>query len=101
MTAWFKHPLRVTGRLIWLSGEFLLAALGFIRHCAFRSADRLPAARAAWLQWASRRMLRVIRVETHSAGPIPAKGLLVSNHLSYVDILVLASLAPAVFVSKY
>jgi lyso-ornithine lipid O-acyltransferase len=101
MKAWLKHPLRVTRRILWLSGEFTLAALGFVRSCAFRSADQLPARRASWLQRYSRRILRVIRVEVRAEGPIPAQGLLVSNHLSYLDVLVLASLAPAVFVSKY
>jgi lyso-ornithine lipid O-acyltransferase len=33
-------------------------------------------------------------------GPIPLKGLLVCNHLSYLDILVISSITPAVFVSK-
>ncbi len=101
MKAWLKHPLWVTGRILWLLGEFTLAALGFVWSCAFRSANRLPAARASWLQRCSRRVLRVIRVEVHAVGPIPAKGLLVCNHLSYLDVLVLAALAPAVFVSKY
>jgi len=31
---------------------------------------------------------------------VPSRGLLVSNHLSYLDILVLSSITPAVFVSK-
>jgi len=101
MKAWLKHPLRVTGRILWLGGEFTLAALGFIWSCAFRSPDQLPAKRASWLQRYSRRILRVIRVEVTGAGPIPSEGLLVCNHLSYLDILVLAALTPAVFVSKH
>ena len=39
-----------------------------------------------------------VQIEAH--GPPPETGLLVSNHLSYLDILVLAELLPAVFVSK-
>jgi 1-acyl-sn-glycerol-3-phosphate acyltransferase len=99
--AWLKHPFRVTGRLLWLGAELTLAALGFVWSCAFRAPDRLPAARASWLQRSSRRVLRVVQVKTQAIGPIPARGLLVSNHLSYLDILVLASRVPAVFVSKY
>ena len=34
------------------------------------------------------------------AGPIPGGGLIVANHLGYVDILVLAAAAPTVFVAK-
>jgi 1-acyl-sn-glycerol-3-phosphate acyltransferase len=33
-------------------------------------------------------------------GPIPQNGLLVSNHLSYLDVLVFSALTPAVFVAK-
>src|SRR5207249_11430411 len=33
-------------------------------------------------------------------GNIPSSGLLVSNHLSYLDVLVLAALSPCTFVAK-
>src|SRR6266705_5195585 len=87
------HPLRVTGRLLWLGGELLLAALEYARRCGLRSQNSLPAARAAWLQSSSRRVLRIFRLETGAAGNIPSRGLLVSNHLSYLDVLVLAALS--------
>jgi 1-acyl-sn-glycerol-3-phosphate acyltransferase len=45
-------------------------------------------------------MLRILNVEVRVAGPVPKTGLLVSNHLGYLDILVLGSLTPAVFVAK-
>jgi 1-acyl-sn-glycerol-3-phosphate acyltransferase len=60
----------------------------------------LPAARAAWLQYASQRVLRIFRVETHLSGSVPYNGLLVCNHLSYLDVLVLAAIAPSQFVAK-
>jgi 1-acyl-sn-glycerol-3-phosphate acyltransferase len=44
--------------------------------------------------------LRVLNVEVDAYGPIPTSGLLVSNHLSYLDVLVLGALTPAVFVAK-
>ena len=78
----------------------LLAALNYGIHCAFCPRDSLPSARAAWLQSSSRRVLRVFRMETQFDGNIPSRGLLVCNHLSYLDILVLAALAPCVFVAK-
>ncbi len=56
--------------------------------------------RALWLQYAACRILRRIGVRVTADGPLPAAGLLVSNHLSYLDVLVYASLLPAVFVSK-
>ena len=46
-------------------------------------------------------MLRVVRVSYQATGPVPTRGLLVSNHLSYLDILVVASLTRAAFVSKH
>lgn len=95
-----KHPLRVAGRLFWLGGELFLAALNYGIHCAFCPRQSLPSARAAWLQSSSRRLLGVFRVETQFTGNIPSSGLLVCNHLSYLDILVLAALAPCVFVAK-
>jgi lyso-ornithine lipid O-acyltransferase len=100
MKSWLKHPLRVTGRLFWLGGELLMSAFSYAIHCAFRQQDSLPAARAAWLQSTTRRLLRVFRIETQFTGDIPSSGLLVCNHLSYLDILVLSALAPCVFVAK-
>ena len=100
MNSLLNHPLRVTGRLVWLGGELLLAALNFGLHCAFCSRTSLPSAPAAWLQHSSRRLLRVFRIETQFDGNIPSSGLLVCNHLGYLDILVLAALAPCVFVAK-
>jgi 1-acyl-sn-glycerol-3-phosphate acyltransferase len=100
MKSWLKHPLRVTGRLFWLGGELVLAALNYAIHCAACPQDSLLLARAAWLQSTTRRLLRVFRIETQFTGDIPSSGLLVCNHLSYLDILVLSALAPCVFVAK-
>jgi lyso-ornithine lipid O-acyltransferase len=100
MKAWLQHPLRVTGRLFWVAAELVIVTATFVVHCAFRSGEAALVARAAWLQRSSRRFLRIFRVETRVAGPVPAGGLLVCNHLSYLDILVLAARAPAVFVAK-
>jgi 1-acyl-sn-glycerol-3-phosphate acyltransferase len=45
-------------------------------------------------------LLRVFRIETQFTGDIPPRGLLVCNHLSYLDILVLSGLTPCIFVAK-
>ncbi|HEY6169970.1 MAG TPA: lysophospholipid acyltransferase family protein [Verrucomicrobiae bacterium] len=100
MNSSLKHPLRVAGRLFWLGSEMFLAALNYGLHCAFCSRDSLPSARATWLQSSSRRVLRVFRIEIRFDGHIPSKGLLVCNHLSYLDILVLAAIVPCLFVAK-
>lgn len=96
MSALFRHPLRVSGRLIWMIAEFAFAALNFI--CGRHSS---PAQRALWLQHSSRRLLRIFKTTIRTTGTIPASGLLVSNHLSYVDILVISSITPAIFVAKH
>lgn len=47
-----------------------------------------------------RHLTRILRIEVTLIGEIPAGGVIVSNHLGYVDILVLASIAPVAFVAK-
>jgi lyso-ornithine lipid O-acyltransferase len=50
-------------------------------------------------RWSSR-ILRVIGVKLEVVGPIPGPGLIVSNHLSYLDIMVFSTAVPCIFVSK-
>jgi 1-acyl-sn-glycerol-3-phosphate acyltransferase len=64
-----------------------------------------PALRRRWRQLAlrtwARAALRVLSVRITVCGLPPARPfLLVANHLGYLDVLVLASVAPAVFVAK-
>jgi 1-acyl-sn-glycerol-3-phosphate acyltransferase len=95
-----RHPLRVTGRFLWFVGVVLAAVFDFLFRCAFRPENSAPAARALWLQRHSRRVLKIFNLAARTDGPVPARGLLVSNHLGYLDIFVLASIAPVVFVAK-
>jgi 1-acyl-sn-glycerol-3-phosphate acyltransferase len=55
---------------------------------------------AQWLHETCLRGLRAIHLELHIDGTPPTSGLLVSNHLSYLDILVYSTALPCVFVSK-
>lgn len=92
--------LRTCFRGAWLAGEL---ALAFTRNVVVTRGKRsgaLAVARADWLQMSARRVLRVFGVQVNRHGDAPRAGLLVSNHLSYLDILVLASLSPAAFVAK-
>ena len=57
-------------------------------------------ARAAWLHRWSRFACRVLGIRATTRGSMPSSGLLVSNHLSYLDIIVLSSIRPCVFVAK-
>lgn len=100
MKGFVRRPFRVTFRLCWLAGEISLAMLDFVVNVMFQRQMPAAKARALWLQQACRRVLRILSVDIKTRGPIPLHGLLVSNHLSYLDILVLSSVTPAVFVSK-
>jgi len=100
MQGFVKHPLRVAGRSLWLVGACLWAALGYVVSVWFRGGVPLLTAQALWLQSACRRGLRILNLDLQTAGSIPLRGLLVSNHLSYLDVLVLSACAPCVFVAK-
>ena len=63
-----------------------------------RNASRAESAR--WLHESCARTLRAIELQVDVTGKLPAGGLIVSNHLSYLDIVVLSTAVPCVFVSK-
>lgn len=86
---------------MWLCAALLLAAIDYVGTIAFGRKDSRGLARGLWLQRNSRRVLRVIRTDLRVNGPIPKSGLLVCNHLSYLDILTIAAITPTVFVSKH
>lgn len=66
-------------------------------------AVRRPATReqrADWLHRFCARAMRGMGIEISVTGEFPKHGAVISNHLSYVDIVVFAALHPCVFVSK-
>jgi 1-acyl-sn-glycerol-3-phosphate acyltransferase len=95
-----SRSVRLSFRFVWLSAELLLAAFAYVPAVLLRSADRKLRTRCHWLQQSCRRVLRVLNIEVDVQGPVPTTGLLVCNHLSYLDVLVLGALAPAAFVAK-
>ncbi len=56
--------------------------------------------RAVWLQSACRGILASVGVRFTVEGQPPARGLVVANHLSYLDIAIFAAIMPCCFVSK-
>jgi lyso-ornithine lipid O-acyltransferase len=56
--------------------------------------------RARWLNQASRGVLRSLGVRTEVIGTPPLHGLVVSNHLSYLDIAIFSAAMPCFFVAK-
>ena len=83
-----------------MAAEFALATARFPWFVAFRRGPARLRGRARWLHRSSPRVLRILGLRPESTGEIPSRGLLVCNHLTYLDILVLATLTPAIFVSK-
>lgn len=56
--------------------------------------------RADWLHRTCSSALDSLQIHVKARGQMPRHGLIVSNHLSYVDILCYSSIAPCIFVSK-
>lgn len=79
------------GKIVWAFG-YSLSALVLLR-------PKSRGDRAAWLTRFCRRVLRAADVRYAAHGPVPAQGAVITNHLSYLDILVHAALRPCVFVS--
>ena len=61
---------------------------------------RRKRARAEWLQRIAARCVEILHLKINRFGALPESGLLVANHLSYLDIILLAAQRPCVFVSK-
>lgn len=59
-----------------------------------------PMEKALWLQAASKRVLASLGIRYRLTGEPPKRGVVVANHLSYLDILIFSAAMPCVFVSK-
>ena len=86
---------RAVRRVFWLSVEIFGGAVAFQCRKSNTSDDH-----ARWLHRICRRVLRVFAVQSTVVGSVQTRGLLVANHLSYLDIVLLGSLTPCVFVAK-
>lgn len=96
------RQLKLLFKLLWVG----LAAGSLVLHGWLTMRWRFPRVDAAQRQaltqsWA-RRMLRLFGVRLQLHGPVPTKGplLLVANHISWLDILVLLAAAPVQFVAR-
>ncbi len=75
-------------RLLWTGARLLV----------FRPQTLME--RGLWKQQMCLLIARGMGLQIEVTGRVPATGMLVSNHLSYVDAVVLGALTPAVFVAK-
>src|SRR4051812_42838827 len=82
-------------RSIQLAGYFLVYGTELLVQ---RPATR--EARADWLHRFAANTLRGMGIQLEIEGQFPSSGAVISNHLSYLDIVVFAALHPCVFVSK-
>lgn len=89
-------------RVLFRLTRLVLALLGVLFVYGFRRMrGRLsPLERAKWLHWACKFVVRQMGIRLVVQGPAPRRGLLVSNHLSYLDIILYGAAVPCVFVSK-
>jgi len=81
-------------------GFLLVYSLGWITFDYLLIVRGRPKLRAGWLQRSAKRLAGAIGLKVEWSGPVPLKGMLVCNHVSYLDILALGSIRPLVFVSK-
>ncbi len=61
---------------------------------------RTRAARAAWLSRLCSRLMRSMNMSVTTIGTVPMQGAVISNHLSYTDVLLHSASRPCVFVAK-
>jgi 1-acyl-sn-glycerol-3-phosphate acyltransferase len=67
---------------------------------AFLTRTKRLRVRTVWLHRWSRFACYVLGIRVATHGSMPQAGLLVCNHLSYLDIVTLSSIEPCVFVAK-
>lgn len=92
------QPLRSAFRLVILVSTALQGCAHFL-VLRLRGKVSTPE-RAEWLhRWCAKALHR-LGIELQREGEFPSRGLLVANHLGYLDILVLSAMHPCVFVSK-
>jgi len=94
--------MRTLVRVVYRLIVFVVAALVCLCDFAFRRLLRNPtrAQRAEWLQGWCKTGLRLIGTRLEVEGSAPERGLIVSNHLSYLDIIVYSAITGCAFVSK-
>jgi 1-acyl-sn-glycerol-3-phosphate acyltransferase len=80
-----------------------LQLVGYFIHASVLLILRDPETRqdrAEWLHKFCARAMKGMGISVSVKGRFPARGAVISNHLSYMDIVTLAALHPCVFVSK-
>ncbi len=93
----FSRGIKNFGRFAWIVNR---AMMDYIVGIRLRGKSSSLLARARWLQRWSQRVLVDLDIRVKRHGVPPAAGVLACNHLSYLDIIVLAAGQPMIFVAK-
>jgi lyso-ornithine lipid O-acyltransferase len=93
----FSDRIRGVGRLAAVAAWMACSA---VRYGVSGMHRRDLAAKAEWLSGTSRKLLGALGVRIVSSGVASRGSVIVANHLSYIDIMVLSALTPVVFVAK-
>lgn len=96
----FLKIIRCLFRSVWLGATLVFIAVDFLFQALRHGGSPPWTVRTHWLQRSAAAILRVFNVGVRTTGALPHAGLLVSNHLTYLDIIAIGSLMPTVFVSK-
>lgn len=86
---------RSVGRSLVLVGVFFYAGMQLLFR---RPQTRVE--RAEWLHGFCARAMKRLGVRVEVQGPVPERGVVIANHLSYLDIVTFAALHRCVFCSK-
>jgi 1-acyl-sn-glycerol-3-phosphate acyltransferase len=95
----WRHPIRVTLRFFRFFGGLLLAWVESLKAPPETASGSFEW-RAAWLRRHCANAVRNIDLEIVCQTPMPAGDMVVSNHLGYLDIVVLATQGKMALVSK-
>ena len=96
MTNFLRRTIRFA-HVAWRAA-YSLTEYGYLRLKLGRSLSYSE--RAAWLHRCCRKVLPHLGVQVEWHGRPPTSGLLIANHLTYMDILLLSSMTPCCFLSK-
>lgn len=95
-----NNPIRLAGKVIGMIVALSMIALDYLWNVWKFGKDPTTHAKALWLQRSARRTAKALNLTCESLGMLPKRGLIVTNHLSYLDILILSAIVPTMFVSK-
>lgn len=100
MKGFVRNPVRAVVRGTQFLFSLLVIARDFRRTVSAKGKDATIKDRALWLHRSCRRYVQLLRIDLEVIGQPPQGGLMVSNHMGYVDIIVLCAVTPCVFISK-